>query len=250
MILLALDTTGQPGSLALMREDRLLVERPGDSTRAPSERLPGEIAALVADLNLTLRDIDLFAVATGPGSFTGMRVGIATIQGLALAHGRSVVPVSTLEALAVRAYATTAAFVASWIDGQRGEVFAALYAPDPAGGREVDPATGLCEVASPVVGRPDEVLAAWGTFVDQGTGAVVFAGDGALAYRDAIRGTFGARVSLIEERTLLASTVAEVASRRAALGGAVLPGAVVPVYLRRSDAELARDRRARPGGLA
>ena len=77
-----------------------------------------------------MRDVDLLAVASGPGSFTGLRIGIATIQGLAMAHGKRVVPVSALEALARAAVNPPIDTIAAWMDAQRGEVFAALYSAD------------------------------------------------------------------------------------------------------------------------
>ena len=100
MVILALDTTTKAGSCALWRDGALVEQRPGDAARTHAERLPGDLADLLAAHGLTVKDVDLYAVASGPGSFTGLRVGIATIQGLALVHGRKVVAVSALEALA------------------------------------------------------------------------------------------------------------------------------------------------------
>ena len=99
MRVLALDTTTRAGSVALVEDDRIVDERGGDATRTHAERLPGEIVALVAAHGLGLADVDLFAVASGPGSFTGLRIGIATMQGLAFVCRRPVVGVPALEAL-------------------------------------------------------------------------------------------------------------------------------------------------------
>ena len=84
---------------------------------------------MLDDEGVALHDVDLFAVSIGPGSFTGLRVGIATMQGLALASGKPVVPVSTFDALAWQTRAASEP-VATWIDAHRGEVFAALFSPD------------------------------------------------------------------------------------------------------------------------
>ena len=89
MVLLALDTTTAAGSVALWR-DGLIEEQPGDPARSHAERLPGELAALLARHGCTTNDVDRYAVASGPGSFTGLRVGIATVQGLALVGARVV----------------------------------------------------------------------------------------------------------------------------------------------------------------
>src|SRR5437870_4786303 len=100
MHVLALDTTTRVGSVALVTDDRVVVERGGDPTRTHAERLPGDILNLLHDAGVELAAVDVFALAAGPGSFTGLRVGIATLQGLALVNGRRIVPVSALEALA------------------------------------------------------------------------------------------------------------------------------------------------------
>src|SRR5438552_13586472 len=125
MRVLALDTTGRAGSVALIEDGRILLEQQGDASRTHGERLPGELAALGA----AFVSIDIFAVAIGPGSFTGLRIGIATIQGLALVGKRRVAGVSALEAHAQLASRTlgVGALVACWIDAQRGDVFSALY---------------------------------------------------------------------------------------------------------------------------
>jgi len=243
MRVLSLDTTGRQGSLALFVDGRPADVRVGDPGRTHGERLPGEIQALFDAHGLTARDVDVFAVAAGPGSFTGLRVGIATIQGLALVTGRPVVPVSTLEALAwsVRGRAG-ARLVGAWIDAQRQEVFGALYqVVEPAIGPAADRAPRFVEHAAPSVGRPAAVLEAWKA--PAAGERVLFAGSGAVAYRDVIlaRGC-GVAAEVLDEVPPLAVAIAEIAIARAAAGGSVLPHAIIPIYVRRSDAELARGR--------
>src|SRR6185295_4419452 len=99
MRVLALDTTTRAGSVAIVDGDRVIDERGGDASRTHAERLPAEILALLAAHHRTIADVDLFAVASGPGSFTGLRIGIATIQGLAFVGGQRIVAVPALEAL-------------------------------------------------------------------------------------------------------------------------------------------------------
>src|SRR5437870_5390124 len=99
MRVLALDTTTRAGSVALVIDGRVAVERAGDETRTHAERLPGEILDVLRETGNTVADIDLLAVAIGPGSFTGLRVGIATVQGLAMVRGLPVAPVPALRAL-------------------------------------------------------------------------------------------------------------------------------------------------------
>ena len=129
MRVLALDTTTRAGSVAVLEDGRVLIERAGDGSRTQTERLPGELLEALAEVSLGTRDIDLFAVATGPGSFTGLRTGIATIQGLALVHRRPVAALSALRALAEAAAAGLPA----------GSAAPAGHEPPPGGGHQHRP---------------------------------------------------------------------------------------------------------------
>lgn len=235
MLILALDTSSTGGSAAIARDGVVLAERAGDPSRTHGERLPRELMAILEEASVTLREVDRFAVATGPGSFTGLRVGIATIQGLALAQQKLVVPVSSFEALAtVTCHASATAVrnpdpIAVWIDAHRGEVFASLYAAD---GRTV--------IALPTSLKPDATLDAWAASLATPM-SIRFAGDGAATYAELIAARLGTRATLPEGVPLLAGAVATLAAAEPAR--AVAPHAVVPLYVRRSDAELARDRR-------
>src|SRR6476646_5153457 len=101
MRVLALDTTTRAGSVAVVDGDRVLVDECGDPARSHAERLPADLLAALERAGLTIADIDLFAVASGPGSFTGLRIGIATMQGLAFVRQKRIVPVSVLFGLAI-----------------------------------------------------------------------------------------------------------------------------------------------------
>jgi tRNA threonylcarbamoyladenosine biosynthesis protein TsaB len=100
MIVLSLDTTTRAGSAAVVDEGVVVLERSGDASRTHAERLPRELLDLLEARNFTTGDVDLFAVASGPGSFTGLRIGIATLQGLAFVHGKKMAAISALEAAA------------------------------------------------------------------------------------------------------------------------------------------------------
>jgi tRNA threonylcarbamoyl adenosine modification protein YeaZ/ribosomal-protein-alanine acetyltransferase len=216
MLVLALDTTTRRGSAAVLRDAALLDHEVGDPARAYGERLPADIIRLLARCGLALREIDLFAVAAGPGSFTGLRIGIATMQGLAMANGRPMAGVSTLDALQ-RAAAPSSAFVGAFMDAQRGEVFSALYRD----GRLVD---------GPAAETPDVTLARWRALATPGP--LAFVGDGALAYADAIAAAFPA-ASRLPEAPALAPAIGLLAWEAAARGEAVSPEAIRPVYVRR-----------------
>ena len=88
MLVLALDTTTRRGSVALAREGFILAVDTGDAAIAHGARLPGDLSRVLDAHGLRVADVDLFAVAAGPGSFTGLRIGIATMQGLALGNGK------------------------------------------------------------------------------------------------------------------------------------------------------------------
>lgn len=227
MIILALDTTTRDGSIAVLHDDVVRAERIGDGSVTHGQRLPNEVAAVLSAAGVGIHDVDLLGVACGPGSFTGLRIGIATVQGLAVSLNRRVVPVSTLEALA-RAAINPHHPIATWMDAQRGEVFAALYAAD-----------GKDQLIPPVSAAPNVVLKAWARDVD--LRMLTFVGDGAVHHIDAIRRDAGESVIVLPPPAL-AGLVGQIAAENPAR--AVLPHAVVPIYVRKSDAELARARRA------
>src|SRR5688572_25275652 len=99
MLVLALDTTTRQGSVALTRDGVVLATYPGDAAVTHGVRLPGDLVRLLDAQTLRIADVDLFAVAAGPGSFTGLRIGIATMQGLALANSKPLVGISALDAI-------------------------------------------------------------------------------------------------------------------------------------------------------
>src|SRR5579871_6732301 len=134
MIVLAIETATRVGSVALLSGEQCDARAVG-SARSHAERLPGDAMQLLADHGLTLRDVDLFAVVVGPGSFTGIRVGVAAVQGLALTSGRRVVAVPTLEAIAdaVGFRVTQSALVVATLDGHRDDIFFAAWRFDGTG---------------------------------------------------------------------------------------------------------------------
>lgn len=228
MLILALDTTTRAGSVALVRDGVLLHERVGDGTRTHAQRLPADVMRVCQAAGIHIRDVELYAVAAGPGSFTGLRIGIAAIQGLAMAWARHVVPVSALEALALTAPAGLSR-VGVWMDAQRGQVFAQIF--DVNAERTV-----ARPLAPPNSVTPNEALREHRGLL---TGTQ-FVGDGAVRYREAIVGAGGDAAGIAADVPPLASSIARLAGREPAR--AVLPHAVVPLYVRRPDAELARDR--------
>ena len=119
-----MDTTGESGSAALVENGRIVEEISLESADGFAHILFGEIERLLARHGCGVRDIDLFATAAGPGSFTGVRVGIAAAKGLAEAAGRPAAAVSNLQALA---WFGSRPLRAVAIDARRGEIYGAVY---------------------------------------------------------------------------------------------------------------------------
>ncbi len=238
MLVLALDTTTRGGSLALARDGDVLDVFAGDATRTHATRLPGDILDCLARHQVGIRDIDLYGVAVGPGSFTGLRIGIATIQGLAFANGRLVVGVSALDALveaAVGAETGEDGLRAAWMDAQRGEVYGRLYR------RQAGRWEPLCE---PAVNSPVDMLAAW--MPDLAGAAVEFVGDGAVVHAAALEGLCRGGARIVTPVPPIAAAIAAIAARRRS--EADPPHRIRPLYVRRPDAELVRERRQAGAG--
>jgi tRNA threonylcarbamoyladenosine biosynthesis protein TsaB len=243
MLVLALDTTTRAGSVALGRDGDVVEAFVGDHLRPHAERLPLDIVRLLRRHGAAPSDVDVFAVATGPGSFTGLRIGIAAIQGLAFASSRPIVGVSALEALAHAVLGGRPAWplrrVGVWMDAQRDEVFSAIYERV-----EGDGPAHLRTVDGPAVGEPRGVALRWHALAAGAWFPV--AGDGAVRYRTVLEEVAGPAVQVIDP-PLLAPSIAALAEARARVGETIPPHAIRPLYIRRPDAELARDRRQRGG---
>jgi len=236
--ILAVDTSSPRISLAMARGELVVAALAVESREPHSRTLFARLATLLEIARLGPDQIDVFAVATGPGSFTGLRVGLAAVKGLARTLGRRAVGVTSLDALAVAA--GVAGQVVPMIDAGRGEVYGGL--------REVT-AEGLPAVTGQdVVGPTSLVLA--GIRARLRPGPVVFIGDGAAGYQAEIAGAAlkagtelrvvcavegSLRWQLKSDRPYLAPHIARLACRMLNSGS---PLEAHPYYLRPSDAEL------------
>jgi tRNA threonylcarbamoyl adenosine modification protein YeaZ len=237
VVTLALDTSTPDGSVALRRDGAIVSARAGDGSRPHGMRLPGEVLAVLDASGLTLRDVTLLAVGLGPGPFTGLRVGLATIEGLAFATGLPVVGVSGLDALALAAARADASAreIAVFLDGARGEVFAARYATAD---RTL---LAVHAIDEPLAAMPRDVLDAWRI---KGARPDVFIGSGAILYsQDVLAGMPDAKLI---DAPIVAPLVAELGEAQAARTGSTPLNALRPVYVRRPDAEIARRRATVP----
>jgi len=126
LITLAVDTTSPGGSAAVLRDDRIIGSVSTWTEETYSSRMFRQVDFLLEELSLALEHVDLFAVANGPGSFTGLRVGIAATKAWAEAYGKPVVGVSALEAIAAQSRAASPVLVPAF-DARRGEVYFCFY---------------------------------------------------------------------------------------------------------------------------
>jgi tRNA threonylcarbamoyladenosine biosynthesis protein TsaB len=223
MKILALDTATDSCSVALTDGERLLAETSLVSDRTHSRHLAGMIRTTCRLAQVAPGDIDAFAVTRGPGSFTGLRIGLSTVKGLAEAADRPVCGVSTLRVLAEQAAAATE-LVCPLIDARREEVYCSTYRVRNGGLAEKDPEQAL---------RPEHVVPLIGS-------VCTFVGNGAVLYGTLIRSGLRERFVLARAaaHVIRASTVARLASRRFESGTADDIAALVPTYLRKSDARM------------
>lgn len=223
MKILAFDTSSISGSVALMDGARLLAEWNTGGVGTHSNWLMPAIEGLIGSAGVRLADIGLFAVDNGPGSFTGLRIGISTVKGLAWAMNKKVVGVSTLEALALNLRYSRMP-VCPVLDARKGEVYAALYRSTGDGMEAVMKDCALSPAA--LFERLREVQ-----------GPVVFLGNGLTVYSEEIRKNVkDAVVALPALWSMRACNIASLAFERAA--NAVSPLKLAPLYLRKSEAEI------------
>ena len=229
VLILALDTTTRGGSVAVTDDDQVLAVLAGDESRTHGERLPAEIAAALDRAGVARERLDLLAVAAGPGGFTGLRIGLAAMQGLAMTLNKPVAGVSTLDALAAQVAAGHVAIIVPWMDAQRGDVFAALVSG--ASKETLQP---------PVAEHPAAVLERWRSHLADRT--VLFIGDAVSRDADLIARAGDGKWT-ITMPDALAPQVARIGRELARHGRAGAPHALTPIYVRRPDAEIERDRR-------
>ena len=126
VLILALDTCDARGGVALLRDRSLLHSEAHATAEDYSSWFLPAVSRALAAVKLTMRDVDLYAVPTGPGSFTGVRVGLTTVKAWSEVYARPIAAVSRLEALATEGIGS-APYVAAFIDASRNQIFAALY---------------------------------------------------------------------------------------------------------------------------
>ena len=127
MIILAVDTTTFAGSLALLEKTKLLAEFNIESPSTYSERLLPAVDLILKTNGMNIKDMDGFALAAGPGSFTGIRIGLSTVKSFSYASGKPIAAVSTLKALAWKLRHPQTHLLCPLLDAKKGEIFGALF---------------------------------------------------------------------------------------------------------------------------
>lgn len=226
MKILAIDTSATSCSVALTSAEGLLAEYILSSDKPLSSRILSSVDTVLRGAGLAVSDLDAIGVALGPGSFTSLRVGIATVKGLALASGKGVVGFSSLAMLALNL--PHAAFpVCPMFDARKKEVYTALYRC----GDLPETLIGDCVVS------PEEFLARL-------SGPTIFVGEGALRYRDLIVATLGDAALFAPPFAHAPRAAAGALLSRAALSerGPIPLHLLTPAYIRKPEAELAKTR--------
>lgn len=223
MRLLAIETASEIGGVALLDGDRVLGERRlGETTSQHAASILVELSQLQSELDCPLEQIDAIALSIGPGSFTGLRIGLATALGLCFETERRIVPVPTLAALSLGASATA---VVPMLDARKGEVYTALYTPLAEvllEDRVCPPLDWLRSLAA----RPE-------------ASELCFLGTGARLFQNEIRSQLGSEVRILEsaEGELSAAKLGRLGVRMAQAGHLEEPAAVKLRYLRAAEAE-------------
>lgn len=226
-LILALDTSSRAASVAVARGANVLRSVSESADEKRSDTLWTEVTSLLAELGMTIGSVDVFSVCVGPGSFTGLRIGMAAAMGLSAASHKPLVGVTSLEATAFAA--APAAPVCAMVNAYKGEVYSQLFSFDGDGVpvAQNDPAVSTLEEALERVAEVTEL---------------VFAGDGAEAGAEAIRSIAASRGkgnwTTRQSNTALAEAVARLAFLKYARGEMETVDGLKACYVRQSEAEI------------
>lgn len=226
MKILAIDTSSFPASVAICDDGIVLGEYVIRNQRKHSQNIMVMTERLFNDLNLDIKDIDTFAVTVGPGSFTGLRIGISTVRAFAQAMNKSVIAINTLMALAYNVSCFDGIIV-PMLDARRDEVFTAAYV--------IKDGTAV-EITTPCVMTIDEIKEKY-----KGQ-KIILVGDGAMMHKDELEGC-GFDFAPQQLTEMRASALGIIAWQKAIKGEAIDYNLVEPVYLRKSQAEREYERK-------
>jgi len=219
MKILAMDTSSVNATVAVCDENKILGEYTISGDRAHSQIIMPMLDELLKRCNLSINDIDVFAVALGPGSFTGLRIGIATINTFASTLGKKIVGVSSLDVVAANFFATEK-YICPIFDARRCDVYNAVYKD----GKKIT-SDRICNIDTVLCEMADK--------------EVIFAGDGILKYSEKIKACNNKNwyISPCNLSHQNASSLASVALERFLNGDVDDIENVLPIYIRPSQAE-------------
>lgn len=232
MKILAIDTSASSESIALLEDDQLLAELTTCTQKTHAEKLLPSIKNLIDNSGITIEDIDGFALAVGPGSFTGLRIGLSTIKGLVWSLNKKIAGVSTLEALAMNIPYSDKP-VCPLLDARKKEVYAGIYKLAPAGfKRGFDGNLPVCIMPDTAI-KPDLLL-------EKIKEPTIFLGDGIKVYGNLIRDMLKdmAVIAPAHLWPVKASNIGLLAWKKFKSGSIDSPENIRLNYLRPSEAEL------------
>ncbi|PID58932.1 tRNA (adenosine(37)-N6)-threonylcarbamoyltransferase complex dimerization subunit type 1 TsaB [candidate division KSB3 bacterium] len=223
MHILGIDTSTMTGSIAVISNDRLLAEYSVNTKTTHAERLIPSIDVVLRAASLTVWDLDGIAVSSGPGSFTGLRIGMTTARSLAYSIQKPLVGVSSLDALAAQ-YLYCSLLVCPVLDARKKEVYSALYRNT---GSRVQRLSGYRAIAPELLVKDIQE-------------PVLFLGDGVVPYGDRLQSLLGEMALFADPAHLLprASLVAALGRERLVAGDIDDYFSLTPTYIRKSDAEI------------
>jgi tRNA threonylcarbamoyladenosine biosynthesis protein TsaB len=226
--ILGIETSTKTGSVAIVSEDGVVAQYSLNIEVTHSERLMSTVDRLLKDTGLAVHDLGGFSVAIGPGSFTGLRIGLSTVKGLALGTGKPIAAVPTLQALAWNLPYSVYP-VCPLLDARKNEVYAALYRFAGTELVQVLPETAI------TISR----------LAEQISEKVVFTGEGSRIYRNRIQDLFGERAVFAPHSAILPSgaKVAEIGLDMIKSGRQAEPDGLTPLYIRRPEAEVAWEKK-------
>lgn len=225
MLILAVDTSSATGSVAILRDHRVVGQLAECSSEPHSSRLLRQVESVVKELSITLGDVDILAVGAGPGSFTGLRVGLAAVKAWAEVYAKPIVPISGLEAVAAQAGPSNGTLGAV-LDARRGQIFGGLYRP------ELD---RLVRVDEEVVMTADEFLDYIGKRNESRD--LSFVTPTPELILDTVRASQFSKARIEQVSSVLAPVIGRLGYARAQRGEVVNAMDLDANYIRRSDAE-------------
>jgi len=234
MKILAVDTSANVATAAVVSDGKLICESILNHKKTHSEKIMPMIDELLHDSETKISEIDLFAVANGPGSFTGVRIGVSTVKALAHATKKPIVGVSTLEGLAYNLF-NVDGIISPIMDARRAQVYNGVYKWEQGILKEIIPPRALA-ISECIEGFKDEEK-------------VYFLGDGVEPYRAEIEEKMGKRAIFAPCTCNLqrASSIAVIAGIKAERGETEDYQSLMPFYLRKSQAE--REYEEKNGGI-